>query len=262
MKRKTRKLRKMLLMISCMLTLVAVTVGATLAYLTDTDEVVNTFTVGNVDIDLNETDVDGKNGTKENDYHLVPGGTYVKDPTVTIKANSEPSYVRMFVTVEDYADLFTNTRNHKSEIDKPTVSIDGWGRLNPEAFMNISDAWILTNVPQISSSPIYSCTYEYRYEKTTEKKGQDDDLPALFTQFTIPGCFTNDDLLALREGYTWHAGSVQNQGAESYLYPFKINVRAEAIQAAGFADADAASSATAIPGSWACGRCPPPKVPC
>ena len=245
MKKRNRKLRKVLLALSCMLTLVAVTVGATLAYLTDTAEVVNTFTVGNVQIDLNETDVDGKNGTKENDYHLVPGATYVKDPTVTVKANSEPAYVRMLVTVEDYMDLFNSTRNHESEIDDMTVQFGNRTPLNPKVFMDISDAWIPTKVT-IVASPVASCTYEYRYMDTTEKNTQDVALPALFTELTIPGCFTNDDLLALKEGYCWKGGAQGNDsvtylGSENmYCYPFKITVRAEAIQAVGFDNADAA----------------------
>lgn len=66
-------------------------VGGTLAWLVDkTDSVVNTFTVGKVDIDLKETTGD--------EYKMIPGTTYSKDPTVTVKGGSEKCY--LFVKVE------------------------------------------------------------------------------------------------------------------------------------------------------------------
>lgn len=51
MKRNT----KALLIVLCVALLVTGTVVGTLAYLADTDEVVNTFTVGNVDIKLDRS---------------------------------------------------------------------------------------------------------------------------------------------------------------------------------------------------------------
>ncbi|MBQ8533722.1 MAG: hypothetical protein IJ462_02715 [Clostridia bacterium] len=75
-----------------------VAVGGTLAYLFDTtDVVVNTFTFGNVDIDLSET-----TGTN---YKMVPGDTMAKDPKVTVSGNSEDSYV--FIEVIEANDLDT-----------------------------------------------------------------------------------------------------------------------------------------------------------
>lgn len=72
-----------------------VTIGGTLAWLTDTtDPVKNTFTVGNVEIELAET--------KDN-FKMVPGGTIEKDPKVTVEAESEDCYV--FVKVEESNNL-------------------------------------------------------------------------------------------------------------------------------------------------------------
>lgn len=60
----------------------SVMVGATLAYLTaETGEKVNTFTIGNVKIELEEPGWD--NGGKEDAENLEPGATIAKDPTVT-----------------------------------------------------------------------------------------------------------------------------------------------------------------------------------
>ena len=75
--------------------LVAGVVGGTLAWLTDqTDEVKNTFTVGDINIGLTETTAD---------YKMVPGNTIAKDPTVTVKANSEACW--LFVQVTESTDL-------------------------------------------------------------------------------------------------------------------------------------------------------------
>lgn len=75
--------------------LVAGVIGGTLAWLTDqTAEVKNTFTVGDINIGLTETTAD---------YKMVPGNTIAKDPTVTVKANSEACW--LFVKVTESTDL-------------------------------------------------------------------------------------------------------------------------------------------------------------
>ena len=74
-------------------------VGGSLAWLMDkTDAVTNTFTYGNVDIELAET--------TGSDYHIVPGKTIAKDPTVTVKADSEASYVFVKVEQANWNDKF------------------------------------------------------------------------------------------------------------------------------------------------------------
>ena len=81
-------------------------VGGTFAYLTSTAEVENTFSVGKVKITLDEAPVgtdgkkiDGDRVTK-NDYHLIPGGKYDKDPTVHVEAGSEDSYIFVKISNE------------------------------------------------------------------------------------------------------------------------------------------------------------------
>ena len=80
----------------------ALAIGGTVAYLTaTTDDVVNTFTVGNVALTLDEKDVTNPDGprVKANSYKLIPGSEYEKDPTVHVTAGSEACYV--FVKVEN-----------------------------------------------------------------------------------------------------------------------------------------------------------------
>lgn len=100
--------KKALLMTLCAVMLVAASVMGTMAYLTSTTEVVkNTFTVGNVVITLDEakvnTDgsvVEGAARVTENEYHLLPGHTYTKDPIVHVDAKSEECYLFVKVTNE------------------------------------------------------------------------------------------------------------------------------------------------------------------
>ena len=106
---KTKK--KALLTVLCAAALVFGSVFGTYAYLTDTKEVTNTFTVGNVRITLNEKDVDHDSNTQDNvtvggvvrdtanKYHLLPGKSYVKDPTIHVDAKSEGCW--LFVKVEN-----------------------------------------------------------------------------------------------------------------------------------------------------------------
>lgn len=73
-------------------------IGGTLAWLTDkTGPVVNTFTVGDINIELKETTTD---------YKMVPGNTIAKDPKVTVKANSEDCYLFVKVTKSGNFDQF------------------------------------------------------------------------------------------------------------------------------------------------------------
>ena len=104
---KNNKLRRILLLVSCAVLLISLSVGATLAYLTSqTGTVTNTFTVGEVKITLDEAKVDAYGNLVEgaargttNTYKLIPGHSYTKDPTVHVDAASENCIV--FVKIEN-----------------------------------------------------------------------------------------------------------------------------------------------------------------
>ena len=102
------KLKQILAIVLSMALVACISVAATVAYLADTDAVVNTFTVGKVEITLDEENVDGDvdpetsatpDRDKQNDYQLFPGKDYDKDPTVHVVATSEECYV--YVKVEN-----------------------------------------------------------------------------------------------------------------------------------------------------------------
>lgn len=109
--------------LALVLTLVLVfgsVVGGTVAWLIATpDPVVNTFTYGDIDITLEETDThDGDNNPNTNKYKMMPGQEISKDPKVTVKAGSENNW--LFVKLEKSANFD----------DFMTYTIDeGWTQL-------------------------------------------------------------------------------------------------------------------------------------
>ena len=128
MKTKTKALG---LMMAAVL-LVTATIFGTMAYLTSTDEVTNTFTVGSVAITMDEAPVgtDGKeisgDRVKANSYKLMPGHVYDKDPIVHFQPKSEASWLFIEVTNE-IADIESKANDYKSIATQ--ITDNGWTEL-------------------------------------------------------------------------------------------------------------------------------------
>jgi predicted ribosomally synthesized peptide with SipW-like signal peptide len=199
---KTRT-KALLLALSAVL-LVVSTVMATMAFLTSKTEVVkNTFTVGNVNITLDEAKVNeyGKpvdaNGNEvllanaprqtTNTYKLLPGHTYTKDPIVHVTKGSEECwlFVRVVDQIADIQDATTVAAQ---------MAAKGWALVTGQ-----TDVW----------------AYNTKVDARNEAK----DIP-VFDSFKITG--TAD--VAAYDGKT-------------------ITVQAYAIQADGFDTAEAAWTA-------------------
>ena len=129
MKTKTKALG---LMMAAVL-LVTATIFGTMAYLTSTDEVTNTFTVGSVAITMAEAPVgtDGKEisgaRVKANSYKLMPGHVYDKDPIVHFQPKSEASWLFIEVTNE-IADIESKANDYKSIATQ--ITDNGWTALD------------------------------------------------------------------------------------------------------------------------------------
>ena len=100
------KTKKTLTLVLSFVLVIALTIAGTIAYLTSTPgAVTNTFTIGKVEITLDEAKVteygveDGDSRVTANTYKLIPGHEYKKDPTVHVQPGSEACYV--FVKVEN-----------------------------------------------------------------------------------------------------------------------------------------------------------------
>ena len=126
---KTRS--KALLLTLCAVLLVTASVLGTMAFLTSTDEVKNTFTVGQVKITLDEAQVDesgnpveGAARVKANSYKLLPGHTYNKDPIVHVDPTSENCY--LFVKVANEITAIEGETTVAAQMTaKGWVAVDG-----------------------------------------------------------------------------------------------------------------------------------------
>ena len=205
---------KALLLSLCAVLLVVASVMGTMAYLTSTDKVENTFTVGSVSIKLDEakantdgTLVEGAARVKANSYKLLPGHTYNKDPMVTVLDGSESSYIKMTVTFSKASALDAIFAPTGAEL---TSIFNGYDAANWIYKGNTKDATADTR------------TYEFWYKETVGAPDSDVALDALFDSITVPGTITKDQLASI-EGMT-------------------ITINAYAIQADGFKDATEAWS--------------------
>ena len=158
--------RSLILILTIILALGASTLS-TLAYLTSEDAVVNTLTVGKVKIVLDEAKVDGngrkiedRERVKGNEYHLIPGVTYDKDPTLKeIDALGGENF----------------------ELTHLGIVID-------------ETNWTSVEPPTIDDNN-QTITFEYRNNKPVKAStSEDTQLKPLFTNFTIPAEVTSDEL--------------------------------------------------------------------
>lgn len=220
---KNSKLRRALMLVACAVMLVSLSVGATLAYLTaKTNEVTNTFTVGKVAITLDETAVKAYDSTKNeyekdetkdrvliNDYKLRPGVKIAKDPTIHVIKNSEDCYVRAIVKV---------TYKTTAETLLAQAVDDGWVQgLNTTAF-----TWKMSQKTVNEQTGMTTREYEVRHNTKVARSATDQAL-VLFTGIKLPATLDGDEMALLAD--------------------FRIDIVANAIQADGFANADAAWAA-------------------
>lgn len=234
--------KKILVACLCVALAVLTVAGTTLAYLTSTDKVENTFTVGNVAINLDEAKV-AENGTavtpaervKGNNYKLMPGHTYTKDPTVTVLEGSEEAYVRMKVTFNNATEIIAMCTDPEYAEDGPTgvenafplirmvnfveANAAKWDGIIPDNMVDTEE--MLGNAKYfVYDTKADTLTYYFYYTETVAAPTADVVLPVLFDSITVPDWVTGEQLAKLNN--------------------FQIVAVAEAIQADGFASADAA----------------------
>lgn len=120
--------KKAIIAAVCAVMLVVGSVAGTMAYLTSQDSVTNTFTVGNVAITLDETDVDNSTADaardKANSYKLMPGHSYTKDPIVHVASGSEECY--LFVKVVNEIAAIEDQSNNGSTTVASQMENNGW----------------------------------------------------------------------------------------------------------------------------------------
>lgn len=166
-----KKTKKIIALVLAAVMLVCTTVAATVAYLTaNTGVVNNTFTVGSVAIELDEALVDiygekylkvennaevettkgSEDRVKGNDYKLIPGHTYIKDPTVYVNGGSEPCYVFVKVAV---------SANVNGVLDNFAINGD-WQELgsveNVYYYKDVVDARSVATDEKVALTPVFT----------------------------------------------------------------------------------------------------------
>ena len=230
------KMKKVLALTLAFAVVICATVFATLAYLSDKTQVAkNTFTLGKVDIKLDEAVVDetgkatdDRTQTGNNDvvtgndgedygYALVPGKQVDKDPTVHVIKNSEECYVRVKVTLKNATAFATIFQKHNSGVSGVEAAIAAM----KEYFVGYDETvWQYADA-KLENGDL-TVTFNYK-EKVAKNTSADTDLPALITAVKLPEYVDSEDAAALPN--------------------FEVEIIAEAIQAEGFDDADAAWAA-------------------
>lgn len=93
--------KRTLALLMAVVMLFGITVGGTIAWLTaQSREVTNTFTVGDVEITFDETNYESTSPERDtdNEYKMIPGNKYLKDPIVHVGLASEPCYIFVELT--------------------------------------------------------------------------------------------------------------------------------------------------------------------
>ncbi len=118
----------------------AISVAATLAYLYDKSETaVNSFSAGNVKISLDEAKVNvygvpvDENGNEvslgdaprvtKNEYTLIPGRQYTKDPTIYVEGGSEDCLVFVLMYIPQSV---RNVINYDQDVDRNQIKKNNW----------------------------------------------------------------------------------------------------------------------------------------
>ena len=190
-------------------TLVALAaIGATFAYLTDTKTVDNTFTMGNVAIKLDETDIKNPNGARvtSNEYNVYPGAVVTKDPIVH-NTGKNAAYIRATVNVSNWMNLCAAYYPESGfEFTKP-----GYEKSLELLVGTLGEGWSVVGVEAGDTFTIgqFDAKFILKYDG---KLAAGADTTAMFQTVTIPT-------------------GIDNANTESFS---GVKVVAQAIQADGF----------------------------
>lgn len=199
-------------------TLVALAaIGATFAYLTDTKTVNNTFTMGNVAIKLDETNVNDPTGDRvtSNAYSVYPGAVVTKDPIVH-NTGKNAAYIRATVNVSNWRNLCAA---YYPDF-KYTFGQEGYKAALNLLVGELGEGWSVVGVTAGDTFTIgqFDAKFILKYDG---KLAAGADTTAMFQTVTIPA-------------------GIDNANTESFS---GVKVVAQAIQADGFDTWEAAFAA-------------------
>lgn len=169
-------------------TLVALAaIGATFAYLTDSKTVNNTFTMGNVAIKLDETDIKNPTGDRvtSNEYNVYPGAVVKKDPIVH-NTGKNAAYIRATINVENW---MNNCAAYYPEfgIAYPSAGYEQSLLLLVDA---LGEGWSIVGVETGKPFELgnFSAKFILKYDGTLASGA---DTTAMFNQVKVPAGIKN-----------------------------------------------------------------------
>lgn len=210
--------KKSILMAAIAVMLVAVlVVGGTLAYFTDTKSATNTFTMGNVAITLDETDVNNPKArtANGNTYNVYPGQTVQKDPIVH-NTGKNAAYIRATVNVSNWMNLVAAYYPDFKE----TFPNDGYKAALNLLVGELGEGWSVVEVVKGDTFTIgqFDAKFILKYDGTLAAGSE---TTPMFTQVMVPA-------------------GLDNANASTFS---SVKVQAQAIQADGFGTWEAAFNA-------------------
>ncbi len=230
----------------------AMGIGGTMAFLTDSEQVTNHFSIGDLDITIDEpswsdeehpTDPDDPDSpTVPGDGEdLVPGDTKDKDPTITaVEGNS---YMRAVMTIRDRDTGDVITDQDRLDLILQTIRYAADDAIKEGTSYSLDDLKDYSTVNSkftkdetISDAGVYC----YRYNGIFNKG----DKVELFTDVVIPTDWGQEELNMLRGVYYVNAAgapvAADTVGAMKKYHNYVIEIQAQAIQSDNFTDADEA----------------------
>ena len=210
--------KKSILMAAIAVMLVAVlVVGGTLAYFTDTKSATNTFTMGNVAITLDETDVNNPEArtANGNTYNVYPGKTVKKDHIVH-NTGKNAAYIRATVNVSNWMNLVSAYYPDFKE----TYPNDGYKAALNLLVGELGEGWSVVGVEAGDTFTIgqFDAKFILKYDG---KLAANESTTAMFQNVIVPA-------------------GLDNANASSFS---SVKVIAQAIQADGFDTWEAAFNA-------------------
>lgn len=171
------------------------TVGGMMAYFTDADDAVNTFTVGKISVDLTEPDWDPEDGED-----ITPNQTIEKNPTVTNDGvNDEFVFLKVSVPYKNIV----------------TANADGTKNAAADTALftyEVNDGWTLLNEEKDTENGVTEYLYAYTGadEQTMEALAADASAPALFDSVTFVNAVEGQELEGSTQNLTIDAYAIQS----------------------------------------------------
>ena len=201
-------MKKKIVSLALAVCLIAIAAVGTLAYFTDTKSAENTFTMGDVKIVLDETNVADPEGDRvtSNEYDVYPGAVVTKDPIVH-NTGKNGAYIRATVNVSNWMNLVGAYYPDFKE----TFPNDGYKAALNLLVDTLGEGWSVVGVEagDVFTLGQFDAKFILKYDGVLAAGA---DTTAMFQTVTIPA-------------------GIDNANADSFD---EVKVVAQAIQADGF----------------------------